>query len=195
MSGVVTRKGEVLQDPPLVQWLFNDPRAGWFWLLPRLWLGWQWLQAAQGKLFESKWVETGEALKAFWLNAVKVPQTGRPPITYDWYRAFIQVLLDANAFTWFAKLVTYGEFLVGVALLLGAFTGIAAFFGGFMNWNYMMAGVTSANPVLLVISAMLIAAWKVSGRIGADYFLLTRISLPWHGAPTNLTGQPAQAHN
>ena len=39
-----------------------------------------------------------------------------------------------------AELVAVGELLIGVGLILGVFTGIAAFFGAFMNWNFMMAG-------------------------------------------------------
>jgi len=49
-----------------------------------------------------------------------------------------------------------------------------------MNWNYMMAGSASTNPMLFVISVGLILAWKVAGRIGADYFLLPAIGTPWH---------------
>ena len=33
------------------------------------------------------------------------------------------------------------------ALILGAFTGIAAFFGAFMNWNYIMDGSASTNAL------------------------------------------------
>ena len=36
--------------------------------------------------------------------------------------------------------------LIGIALILGAFTGVAAFAGGFMNWNFIMAGTGSTNP-------------------------------------------------
>jgi len=46
--------------------------------------------------------------------------------------------LDAEAYSWFGKAVAYGELLVGVALVIGAFTGIAAFFGALMNWNFMI---------------------------------------------------------
>lgn len=183
MANVITRKGEVVQDPPLVQKLLTDPRAGWLWVLPRIWLGWQWINSGWGKFNNPKWVETGESLMGYWMNAVKIPETGRPPITFDWYRGFIQMLLDTQSYTWFAKLVTYGELLVGVALVLGAFTGIAAFFGGFMNWNFMMAGSASSNPMLFVIAVGLILAWKVSGYVGADFYLLRWIGTPWRGVP------------
>lgn len=189
MTTVTTRKGEVVQDPPLVQKLLNDPRAGWLWLPLRIWLGYQWYQAATHKISDPEWVQTGVALKAFWERIVVIPETGRPPISFDWYRGFIQGMLDAQAYTWFAKLVAYGELLIGIALIIGAFTGIAAFFGGFMNWNFMMAGSASTNPMLFTIAVLLILAWKVAGYIGADYFLLRWLGTPWPGLLTIKRGQ------
>jgi len=181
MTNVVKHKGEIVQDPPLVQRLMSDPRAGWLWVLPRIWLGLQWFTAAQHKIGDPKWVQTGEALKGFWLGAVTIPEEGRAPIAFDWYRSFLQMMLDAQAYTWFAKVVAYGELLIGLALIIGAFTGVAALFGGFMNWNFMMAGSASTNPMLFVVAVALIMAWKVSGYIGADYFLLRWLGTPWRG--------------
>lgn len=179
MSTMVTRKGEVVQDPPLARFLFNDVRAAWLWLLARLWLGYMWIDAASHKIGNPAWMETGDALKGFWAGAVQIPEAGRPAIAFDWYRNFIQGLLDAQAYTWFAKVVAIGELAIGVALILGVFTGIAAFFGGFMNWNFMMAGSASVNPVFFVLSIGVILAWKVSGYIGLDYFLLRWLGTPW----------------
>ena len=186
-SIVKTRKGEVVQDPPLVQKLLTHPMAGLLWLPLRIWLGYQWFEAAMHKVQNPAWVVTGEALKGFWTGAVAIPETGRPPITFDWYRSFLQTLLDAQAYTWFAKLVAYGELLIGIALILGIFTGIAAFFGGFMNFNFMLAGSASTNPLLFVIAVGLIMAWKVAGYFGADYFLLRFLGTPWHGKPVTET--------
>lgn len=194
MANIMTRKGEIVQDPPLVQKLFSDPRAGWLWALPRIWLGYQWFDAAMHKVNNPAWVQTGEALKGFWTNAVKIPEQGRPPISFDWYRGFIQMLLDAQAYTWFAKLVAYGELLIGIALIIGAFTGIAAFFGGLMNWNFMMAGSASTNPLLFLVAVLLILAWKVSGYLGADFFLLRWLGTPWRGQLTPKSGEPIPAH-
>jgi thiosulfate dehydrogenase [quinone] large subunit len=190
MSVIVTRKGTVVQDPPIVQKLLSDTRAGWLWLFLRLWLGYQWIHAAQGKISNPAWVQTGEALKGFWMNAVKIPETGRPPIAFDWYRGFIQSMVDAQAYTWFAKLVAYGELLIGIALILGAFTGVAAFFSGFMNWNFMMAGSASTNPMLFVVAVGLILAWKVAGYIGADFYLLRWLGTPWSASGSEAQKKP-----
>jgi thiosulfate dehydrogenase (quinone) large subunit len=179
MSHIITRKGEVVQEPQLVKTLLSDPRVSWVWLVLRVWLGWQWLNSGWGKLSNPAWVQSGEALKGFWDRAVLIPDTGRPAIAFDWYRTFLQGMLDAQAYTWFAKLVVYGEVLIGIALIIGAFTGVAAFFGAFMNWNFMMAGSASTNPMLFVVAIGLVLAWKVAGYLGADYFLLRLIGTPW----------------
>jgi thiosulfate dehydrogenase [quinone] large subunit len=88
-------------------------------------------------------------------------------------------LLDSGSYVWFAKLVAVGELLVGVALIIGAFVGIAAFFGAFMNWNFIMAGSASTNGFLLVALLLIVLAWKVAGYYGADFFLLRRLGTPW----------------
>lgn len=184
MAGVLTINGAQVKDPPLVHWLLNDPRAGWLWLPLRVWLGYQWIEASLHKVSDPKWVQTGEALRGYWTNAVAMPEGGRALIAFDWYRGFIQGLLNIQAYTWFAKVVAYGELIIGIALILGAFTGIAALFGGLMNWNFMMAGSASTNPLLFVVAVALIMAWKVAGTIGADRYLLRWLGTPWDKAPS-----------
>jgi thiosulfate dehydrogenase [quinone] large subunit len=68
-----------------------------------------------------------------------------------------------------------------IALIIGAFTGLAPFFGGLMNWTFMMASSASTNPLLFVAAVALILGWKVVGCFGADYFLLRWIGTPWRG--------------
>jgi thiosulfate dehydrogenase (quinone) large subunit len=180
MASIFSRKASTIQDPSFAQFLFSDPRAGWLWLPLRIWLGWQWILASQHKIFDPAWVQTGVALKGFWTAAVAVPAApAHPAITYDWFRSFLQMMLNAQAYTWFAKLIAYGELLVGIGLVIGAFVGIAAFFGALMNFNFMLAGSASTNPMLFIIAIALILAWKVAGYIGADYFLLRWLGTPW----------------
>lgn len=168
-----------VQDPPFARFLFTDRRFSVVWLVIRVLVGLEWLTAGLHKVEDPGWTVTGEALKGFWERIVVIPEQGRPAITYDWYRGFIQGMLDAGSYTWFAKFVAYGELLIGVALIIGAFVGIAAFFGGVMNFNFIMAGSASTNGLLFAAAVLLILAWKTAGYIGADYYLLKWLGTPW----------------
>jgi thiosulfate dehydrogenase [quinone] large subunit len=68
---------------------------------------------------------------------------------------------------------------VGIALILGALTGIAAFFGIIMNANYLLAGTVSSNPILIILGTLLVLAWRNAGWIGLDRWLLPMIVTPW----------------
>lgn len=181
MAGtIVSKRGEVvIPDPPIAHILFSTTRFSWFWLIVRLYLGYQWIEAGWHKVTDPAWVGTGEALKGFWTKAVAIPETGRPPIAFDWYRDFILFMLNAEWYTWFAKLVAYGELLIGIGLIVGAFVGIAAFFGALLNWNFIMAGAASTNAVLFTLAIVLMLAWKVAGWYGADRYLLSYLGTPW----------------
>ena len=189
-----TRGDIIVPDPPIAQFLFANTRMAWFWLILRIYLGYDWVTAGWHKVAAGGkgWLDGGSALQGFWTNAVKIPETGRPTVAYDWYRGFLQKLLDAEAYTWFAPLVAYGELLIGIALILGAFVGIAAFAGAFMNWNFLMAGTASTNGLLLVVAILLILAWKVAGTVGADFFLLRWLGTPWRATSSSPIAEPSR---
>ena len=176
----VKNKQTIITDPPFASALFGSTRWAWLWLIARLYIGYTWFESGLEKFSNPAWVSTGEALKGFWERAVTIPEPpGRPAIAFDWYRAFIQSLLDGGHYTWFAKLIPVGETVIGVALILGAFVGVAAFFGAFMNWNFMMAGTASINPLMFAITIFLILAWKNAGWLGLDRWLLPALGTPW----------------
>jgi thiosulfate dehydrogenase (quinone) large subunit len=178
---LVNPKGEVtIPEPPLAHLLFSTTKFAWLWAIVRIYLGYQWIEAGWHKITGGGWLDGGAALKGYWTKAAAIPAApAKPAITYDWYRAFIQFMLDNGFYTWFASLIAVGEFLVGVALIVGAFVGIAAFFGALMNWNFIMAGSASTNPMLLMLGIVLILAWKVAGWYGADRYLLPLLGTPW----------------
>ncbi len=185
-------EGTEITNPPLARFLFDDKRLAPVWLVIRVLLGWAWLEPGLHKLSDPAWTQTGAALQGFWANAVKIPATGKPAITFDWYRSFLQGMLDSGSYIWFAKLVALGETLIGIGLILGAFVGVAAFFGGFMNWNFIMAGSASSNPLLFVAAIVLVLAWKTAGYYGADRFLLPRLGTPWGRTKKQTTPVGAQ---
>ena len=173
------RSNRTVEDPPFARFLFSDTRMSVVWTVIRVLIGWTWLNSGWGKLNNPAWMETGAALQGFWTNAVAIPEQGRPPISFDWYRSFIQGLLDNGSYVWFAKLIAFGELMIGIALIVGAFVGIAALFAALMNCNFIMAGSASINGLLLVGAILLVLAWKNAGYLGADYFLLRWLGTPW----------------
>lgn len=169
----------IVTDPPFAVALFGDVRLAWIWLIVRLYVAYEWLLAGYDKVISSSWVgaKAGTALKGF-LNNTLTLTSGAHPTVQGWYAAFIKAAILPYVGIW-SYVVAFGELLVGLGLLFGIFTGIAAFFGFFMNMNYMLAGSISTNPILLFLSIFLILAWKTAGWWGLDRWLLIDLGTPW----------------
>src|SRR5215210_138176 len=166
-------------DPVGWRLLLGNVYLALFWLPVRFFVGRDWLSAGWHKVTDPEWTQSGAALQSYWQRAAAIPETGRPAITYDWFRQFLQYMLDHGWYTWFAKLIAFGEVLVGLGLLVGALVGIAAFFGTVMNFSFMLAGSASSNPVLFGLAVFLVLAWKVAGYWGLDRWLLPILGTPW----------------
>jgi thiosulfate dehydrogenase (quinone) large subunit len=177
---VTDNKGNVLvQDPPIAQFLFSNSKASIIWLIVRLYIGYEWLEAGWHKFTDPAWMETGQGILGFWTRALGNAPNGNPIITFGWYRSFIQFLADSGSHPWFAKLIVLGELAVGLGLIVGALVGVAAFFGALMNMSFLMAGTVSTNPVLFFAGILLILAWKNAGYLGIDRYLLPALGTPW----------------
>jgi thiosulfate dehydrogenase [quinone] large subunit len=168
-----------LEESPVAKSLFGDVKWAWIWLILRLYAGWEWLQAGWGKVNNPAWIggKAGTALTGF-ANGALSKTSGAHPDVQAWYAWFLQHAVLPHVVVW-SYIVTFGEVLVGLALILGIFTGIAAFFGSFMNMNYLLAGSVSANPILLMIALILVLAWKTAGWWGLDRWVLPALGTPW----------------
>jgi thiosulfate dehydrogenase [quinone] large subunit len=168
-----------IEGPAFTRFLFGNSRAGLLWLPIRIFVGFSWLEAGLHKFGDPGWTQGGASLRRYWEAAVTIPEKGRPPISFEWYRDFINVLLNGHHETWFAWVITLGEIAIGVGLIFGVLTGLAAFFGAFMNMSFLLAGSASTNPVLFTLAVGLMLAWKVAGYYGVDRYLLPRLGVPW----------------
>jgi thiosulfate dehydrogenase (quinone) large subunit len=168
-----------IAEPKFSKFLFADTRFSWFWLIVRLYVGYEWVMAGWGKLGSPVWTgdKAGTAVKGFLMGALQKTGGAHPDVT-GWYGSFIEKVALPNVET-ISYLVTYGEILIGIALILGIFTGIAAFFGSFMNMNFLFSGTVSMNPVLFLLQLFLILAWRTAGWIGIDRWLLPALGTPW----------------
>ena len=170
----------VIEDPPIARALFGDVRWSWIWLLLRVYVGWSWLSEGITKAQTPGWIgsKAGSFLTT-WIGAALTKTQGAHPDVQGWYGVFLGTFVLPHAIFW-SYVVTFGEICVGIGLILGLFTGIAAFFGSTMNASYLLAGTVSTNPILFAFGTLIVLAWKTAGWWGLDRYLLPRIGTPWH---------------
>ena len=142
-----------------------------------MYVGAEWFLAGWDKVISPTWGSSGKSVAGFVAGALKLTG-GDHPAVQGWYAWFLQNIVTPNAGL-FSFLVTWGEVAVGLGLLLGILTGIAAGFGVLMNMNYLLAGTVSINPVLGILGLFLCFSWRVCGWIGIDSLLLPALGLPW----------------
>lgn len=206
-----------IEEPTVSRWLFGSSSAAWIWLIARLWLGWEWLQAGWGKVFGGNltwrvwdwgdpgvgftgdqnvgWVrsgtvqlpdgttqsrDVGDAVAGFASNAIETGTEGpNPDIAYGWYVDFLEWLRDTGHVV-VGPVVAVGELTIGILLILGAFTGVAALLGAVLNFTFVFAGAAGVNPAMILVSGLLVLAWRNAGWYGLDRWLLPALGTPWH---------------
>src|SRR5437763_13813384 len=142
----------LIQDPPIARFFFQSTVAAWLWLAVRLYVGYDFIVAGWHKFTTLAWMDgSGIGILGFWKGALGTTPSGAPVITFDWYRGFLQYLMDTNSAGWFSYVIVFGELAVGIGLLLGAFLGWAAAGGLPMNFTLLLAGTGSPTPVLVML--------------------------------------------
>jgi thiosulfate dehydrogenase [quinone] large subunit len=95
-----------------------------------------------------------------------------------WYKEFLQQTVLPHA-KLFAMLQAVGEVVVGIGLVLGLFTGLAALIGLLLSLNYGLAtqwmSFGQQGFHVLLITSMVIFLMTGAGRLwGLDQLLLSR---------------------
>jgi thiosulfate dehydrogenase (quinone) large subunit len=165
-------KGTTLRFPA---WLYRSHGASLLWLVVRLWLGYQWVNAGYQKIWGSErsafWFGNGLGVKGFATAGVAGSTAGKGGASYGWFAGFLHNFVIPNA-SWIGKFISLAEILIGVALILGLLTGAAALAGLSLNIIYMFAGSAGVNPAFAILSVLLVLAWRNAGWIGLDRFIL-----------------------
>jgi thiosulfate dehydrogenase (quinone) large subunit len=175
---VAAASTEQFPEPAIAKFFLASAGSAGLWFVVRMYVGAEWLLAGWDKVISpAVWGTSGKAIAGFVAGAL-AKSAGAHPAVQGWYASFLQNIALPNAGL-FSFLVTWGEVAVGVGLLLGILTGIAAGFGVLMNLNYLLAGTVSINPVLGVLGLFLCFSWRVCGWIGVDRWLLPALGLPW----------------
>lgn len=164
-----------LQQSSLPHLLFTSRESAPLWFIVRLYVGYEWLIAGIDKVLNPAWFGSGAgaALNGFVQGALGKTGGAHPDVQM-WYAGFLKGAVLPHLISW-SNAIAVGEVLVGVGLILGAVVGVAAFFGAFMNLNFMLAGTVSINPILFTLSIFLVLAWRAAGYWGADRYILSHL--------------------
>ena len=133
----------------------------------RLYLGYSFLTAGWGKITSGQFDASG-----FITNAIKNPVVGPDGSqVFSAYTSFLENVALPNVHL-FNVLVPWGEFLVGLGLVLGCLTTAAVFFAMIMNFAFLMAGAISHNPTDILLAFLIITAGVNAGKFGLDRYVI-----------------------
>lgn len=152
----------------------SDKRfTGLIWAFLRIWLGYTWIKAGIGKIQNPAWfgTEAGTAISGFFRGAL-AKAVGDNPAVRSWYAYFIEHIALPNA-EFFSYLIVFAEILIGISLILGLFSILGLLAGGFMNLNFMLAGSTGLNPIMITVVFILIYIGVDRYYYGLDRWVIT----------------------
>ena len=148
--------------PRFIHWIQRSKIAAVIWTAMRVWLGIMWIEAGVAKLWGA---ENSAFLHSGAPGVAGLAAHGVP--AYSWWGSFLHGFVVPNA-GWIGVLVAVAEFAIGVALVLGFFTPIAAIGSLLLLFTYMMSGVASVCAFYALFAVVLLAMWPTAGWIGLD---------------------------
>lgn len=175
-------------------WLRNNRVAAVLLTIVRVYLGYEFLSAGWEKLSASTPFDASGFLKYSMSNPVLSPTKA---VEYPWFNSFITGFAIPHVAV-FNVLVPWGEFLIGVGLILGILTTTAGFFAMMLNFMYMFCGTISSNPLDVLLGIFIVVAGYNAGRIGGDFFIIPRLRDGVHKLfhrESPLAGLPRSAHS
>ncbi|MBM6617848.1 DoxX family protein [Bacillus suaedaesalsae] len=152
----------------MMKWLREIKYAAGLLLVLRVYLGWTWMSAGWHKITADQPFDATGYLKGAIGNPVVDKATG--DMLYPTYMAFLENFALPNAGL-INIMIPYGEFLVGLGLIVGVLTTAAAFFGLLMNFMFMFAGTISTNPWMTLLGIIILVAGMNAARFGGDYYV------------------------
>jgi thiosulfate dehydrogenase (quinone) large subunit len=143
------------------EWLKGSKLAALAWTAMRVWLGVMWIQAGSAKLWGAEsaaFLHGGGGVAGFAAH-------GTP--AYSWWGSFLHGFVVPNA-GWIGVLVAVAEFSIGVALVSGLFTRVAALGSLALLFTYVMSGTASVCAFYALFAIVILVMWRTSSWIGID---------------------------
>jgi thiosulfate dehydrogenase (quinone) large subunit len=147
---------------PLWETLKTSKLAALAWTAMRVWLGVMWIQAGSAKLWGA---EAAAFLHNNGAGVAGFAAHGTP--AYSWWGSFLHGFVVPNAGA-IGILVAVAEFAIGVALVAGLFTRVAALGSLALLFTYVMSGTASVCAFYAAIAIVILVMWRTSSWIGVD---------------------------
>jgi thiosulfate dehydrogenase (quinone) large subunit len=150
------------RNPQAWEWVKESKIMAVVWLAMRVWLGIMWIQAGAAKLFGA---ESAAFLHNNGAGVAGFAAHGTP--AYSWWGSFLHGFVVPNA-GWIGVVVAVSEFAIGVALVAGLFTRVAALGSLALLFTYVMSGTASVCAFYALIAIVILTMWRTSSWIGMD---------------------------
>ncbi len=150
------------ETPRPVRWLHESKYMAVGLLAMRVWLGIMWMQAGWAKIFGAEnaaFLHNGGAgVAGFAFHGVPA---------YTWWGTFLHSFVVPNSAS-IGVLVAFGEFAIGLGLVVGLFTRTAALASLALLFTYVMSGTASVCGFYGLFAVVILATWRTSSWIGLD---------------------------
>lgn len=173
---------ELLADPSArtapgaLEWLTRSKVMAVGWTAMRVWLGIMWIQAGVSKLWGA---ENPAFLHHNGAGVAGFASHGVP--AYSWWGSFLHNFVVPNS-GWIAILVAVAEFCIGIGLVLGLLTRVAALGSLALLFTFVMSGTASVCAFYALFAIVILATWRASTWLGVDG-LISGYRQRHHSAP------------
>ncbi|GEN89850.1 DoxX family protein [Oceanobacillus sojae] len=151
----------------MMNFLRTNKYIAGLWVVIRLYLGYTWLTSGWGKIAGGEFDAGGYLQGAL----------GNPDVP-GWWATFLEnVAIPGSGL--FSIAVMWGEVFIGLGLILGIFTNLAALMGVVMNFSFLLSGTLSTNPQMAILGIFIAIAGANAGRYGLDRWVMPYLKETW----------------
>jgi thiosulfate dehydrogenase [quinone] large subunit len=159
---------EFLTTPPVrttpraLTWVLHSRALAVVWLAMRVWLGIMWIQAGWAKIWGAEnsafLHHNGAGVAGFATHGTSA---------YTWWHSILTGAVVPNSGA-IGIIVAFGELVIGIALVAGFFTRIAALASLVLLFTYVMSGTASVCAFYALFAIVILMTWQTSSWIGVD---------------------------
>lgn len=144
------------------EWLKASKIAALAWTAARVWLGVMWIQAGAAKLWGA---ENPAFLHHNGAGVAGFATHGTP--AYTWWGHFLHSFVVPNSGL-IGVTVAVAEWVIGIALVAGFFTRIAALASLALLFTYVMSGTASVCAFYALFAIVILVMWRTASWLGID---------------------------